>query len=177
MRGLILAALLLVPGLSAAQEKGTELGLGITALGVDITGGETVFQFLASQRYVSVGLYVSPTIAIEPAASLNVTSGGGATIAVLAFGVGVPVHTTPNWGRQGLFFAPAAAVTIVSADALGSSASATQVSVGLDVGTKVSIVDAVSLRVAGGFAYGLANDTFDDVISLTAQLGVSVFFN
>ena len=67
MRRFVLAALLLVPSVSAAQERATELGLGITALGVDITGGESFFRFRASQQYVAVGLYLSPTIAIEPA--------------------------------------------------------------------------------------------------------------
>lgn len=177
MRKLIFVALLALPASSAfAQERATELGLGITALGISITGGENIFQFAASQQVLSLGIYTSPQVAVEPSAAINVTSGGGATIAILGLGVGVPIYSNPTWGREGFFIAPRAAVTIISADASGASETATQLSIGGDVGTKIPIVDAVSLRVAGGFTYGFENDTFDDVISLTGQLGVAVFF-
>lgn len=176
MHRLILLALLAVPTWAIAQERATELGLGITGLGVDITGGSSLVSFQASQRYVSLGLYVSPSIAIEPATSISVLSGGGGSLAILSFALRVPVHTKPTWGRSGLYFAPGAALTILSADASGTGASASQFSIGLDVGTKISVVDAVSLKVAGSFGYGLATDTFDDVVSLGGQVGISVFF-
>lgn len=176
MRKLIPVVLLMVPVSAFAQERATELGLGVTALSLSFTGGENIFQFEAGQQVVSLGLYTSPTIAVQPTAAINLASGGGATVAILALGVGVPIHTQPTWGREGLFFTPRGAVTVISADASGLSETATQFNLGFDVGTKIPIVDAVSLSLAGGVAYGFPNDTFDDVFALGGRFGVSVFF-
>lgn len=177
MRNLSLAVLLMAPVSAAfAQERATELGLGVTVLRLSFTGGENIFQFEAGQQVLTLGLYTSPTIAVEPRAAISLTSGAGATLAILSLGVGVPIHTRPTWGREGLFFTPRGGVTVISADASGVGETATQFNLGIDVGTKIPIVDAVSLSTAGGITYGFENDTFDDVFALNARLGVSVFF-
>lgn len=177
MRTLALVALLAVPCSAAVgQEKAVEMGLGITALGVNVAGGNAVLHFQANQQYVSAGLYLSPTLAIEPAVGISVTSGNGATLAVVSAGASVPIFTKATWGRSGLYFAPGVGVNIVSASGGGGSATESQFSAGLEVGTKIPVVDAVSLRLGGNVAYAFETDSFSSAFTLSAGLGVSVFF-
>src|SRR5438552_1174796 len=179
MRYLITLALAAAPltGALAQQQKGTELALGITGIGVTISGGSTVFQFQVNQRLVSAAIYASPTIAIEPSAGITVASGSGSSVAIVQLGLDVPIYTRRTWGHSGLYFSPGAAVTILSADASGTGASANQFSIGLGIGDKIRLAEPVSLNFSGNFAYSFSNSTFRDAVNLNAQLGLSVFLH
>jgi hypothetical protein len=160
----------------AAQQRGTELSVGITGLDVDITGGQTFFQFGVRSPTVAVGLYPSPNVAIEPSLGVSVFSGGGASSSVIDFAVAVPIYASRTWGHSGFFVAPAVGVTAVSASGSGVSSSASQFSAGLGLGTKVRISNPVSLKVSAGFNYWFATSQFQDAITIGAGLGLSVFF-
>ena len=170
---LCIATLLASP--LAAQGRATELGVGLSALGVDISGGQSTFIFATNQQYVAVALYPSSTVAIQPSVAVSVQSGGGTSLSVVSLGLSAPIYTQPTWGHSGLFLEPGIGVRVVSASAGGASASATQFSLGFAIGSKFKLSDPVSLSFGANIAYGLATTTLNDVVSISAQLGLSVF--
>lgn len=175
----VLAAIGLVTLLTSpavAQQRATELSVGLTGLSVDVTGGQTFFQFGIQSSTIGVAFYPAPNVAIEPSVGVSVLSGGGASISRIDFAVAVPIYASHTWGHTGFFVAPAVGVTALSAAASGIGSSASQFSAGLNLGTKIRISNPVSLRVSGGVGYAFANSQFQDEVSIAAGLGLSVFF-
>jgi hypothetical protein len=170
MTKLLAVALLGVPlATTVAQEKGTELAVGLMGIGVTRSGGHTTGQFEVGHPSVGVGFFVSPALAIQASAAIIVVAESFSSDALVQLGVAVPIYRKRTWGHTGFFVAPGAGVTVMSP-------SGGQLSVGVALGHKLSVAEAVSLSLSGRVGYAFANASYPGAITVTAQLGLSVFF-
>ena len=179
MRQLLLVSVLTMASIangSAQEEKRTEIGLGVGAMRLNITGGDTYFNLLLNEQYVAAAFYLSPTMAIRPSVALTLQSGGGSSFKVMQLGASLPIYKLPTWGRSGIYYAPRLSVILYSADAIGSTSGASQFSLGASLGKKIPILDDVSVDISGSLDYWFSNDRLDDLFELGAHLGLSIFF-
>ncbi len=178
----LLVALALGTSVGAAQEKATELTVGV--LGLSYTtcsgcdglfmastsgAGNGLFSGLGGGS-VGLGLYVSPGMAIEPTLSFLTLSGGGETLTILGIGAAVPVYFAKGWGRKGTYVAPRFTYNSFS----GGGSSASQVVAGVSLGTKLPLNDMAALRLQANFDYGFEGD-FASTTAFGALVGLSVF--
>jgi len=179
----VLVALACGTSVGAAQEKATELTVGVfglsytTCSGCDglfmastSAAGNGVFSGFGGGS-VGVGFYVSPGMSIEPTIAFSTLSGGGSTLTIFGIGAAVPVYFAKGWGRKGTYFAPRFTYNSVS----GGGTSASQVVLGASIGTKVPVNDMAAFRVQANFDYGFEGD-FAATTAFGALLGISVFF-
>jgi hypothetical protein len=165
-----------------AQDKATELTAGVLGLGYTTcsgcdgvfelaTGGASggVFSGLGGGS-LAAGFYLSPRMAIEPTIAAAVLSGSGETLTILSLGLAVPYYFSRGWGRRGPYLAPRVAYNSIS----GGGSSASQVALGLGLGTKVPLNDMAALRLQANFDYGFEGD-FAATTSFGAFFGLSVF--
>ena len=167
---------LFYPRSTSAQERPVEIAAGLAGLGITSTGGETFFSFSGVNGFgVLIGIPAGERISVEPTVDFDFTGGGGVSLLAANLGVGLPVHFGSNGIRDGLFLRPVAGVRIVSADAIGRSKSASQFSIGLDIGTKIPVLERLAVRVQGGFGYAFENDTFQDAFGIRGSVLLSFF--
>ena len=167
---------LFYPRSISAQERPIEIAAGLAVLGITTTGGDTFLSFNGINGVgVLVGIPVGERISVEPTFDFDFIGGAGLSFLVANLGVGLPVHFGSNGIRDGFFVRPGAGVQIVSADASGFSESVSQFAIGLDVGTKIPVLERLAVRVQGGIAYAFANDTFDDAFGVSGSVLLSFF--
>ena len=178
----VLLALAVGASVGAAQEKATELTAGVigfsytTCSGCDgflvaSTGGAEngVFSGFGGGT-LSVGLYLSPSVALEPTASFSMLATDGETITILGIGAAVPYYFAKGWGRRGSYLAPRVTFNSLS----GGGESVTQLAAGVALGTKVRLNDGAALRVQINFDYGFEGDTQATTV-FGIFLGLSAF--
>ncbi len=154
----------------AVSAQGTELGASIAAIGITSGGGSTVTQAMVGGSAFTAGFYLSPGIALEPSFQLAYASSEGESYTTLGLGLALPIYFDKNWGRSGMYIAPHVGITYVNA-----FASAKQLNVGADLGTKLRLSDDASLRVGVGVTHGLENDDFGSSTTVQGFFGFSVF--
>lgn len=155
-----------------AQQRRTELSLGLVGVSLDLVASQSIFQAMVQSPTVAVGFYVSPTIAIEPAIGVAIQAARGNNASFLDFSIAVPFYSDSTWGHSGYFVAPFAGVK--SRSIYGKSSS--QYAVGLRMGGKLRVADQVSLKISGGVSNAFANSNYSADFALSAGLGLSVFF-
>ena len=178
----VLLALAVGASVGAAQEKATELTAGVlgfsytTCSGCDgflvaSTGGAEngIFSGFGGGG-ISLGLYLSPSIALEPNVSFSMLSSDGETITILGVGAAVPYYFAKGWGRKGPYLAPRVTFNSLS----GGGESLSQLAAGVALGTKVRLTDVAALRVQANFDYGFEGD-IQSTTAFGALLGLSVF--
>jgi hypothetical protein len=156
-----------------AQGKATELTAGVFALGsTSCDGCDAVFSLATGGSYIAAGFYLSPSIAIEPTLSVSLLSSDGESVTAFGIGAAIPYYFRKNWGRSGPYLAPRITYTSFSCtDCDGAS----QLGVGLALGTKLPLNDLAALRMQAEFNYGFENDDFLATTNFGASFGLSVF--
>jgi hypothetical protein len=144
-------------------------------MNLTFSGDDPVFSINVNEPFVSLAFYTSPKVAVEPSATLSFLATDGGTVLVALLGVNVPIYSQETWGRSGFYFSPGLDIIFLGTSGGGGN-TATQLGLGMDVGTKIPVMDAVSFKVGGGAAYRLENDTFSDGLILSGLVGISVFF-
>ena len=172
-----------------AQEKATEVTAGVAALQyTDYDGGST-FEGATGGSYFAVGFYMNEGLAIEPSIAFNYFSVSvddfdtlNSHTSALTFGVAVPYYFNKGWGRKGPYLAPRVTYTSNSvkpcsddADPVCDSITASQVGLGIAIGTKVPLNDAAALRLQASYEYGFENDETTNSSAFGASFGLSVF--
>ncbi len=167
---------LFYPCSTSAQERPIEIAAGLAGLAITTTGGDMFLSFNGVNGFgVLVGIPAGERISVEPIVDFNFTGGAGVSLLVANLGVGLPVHFGSNGIRDGFFVRPGAGVQIVSADARGSRESVSQFAIGLDVGTKIPVLERLAVRVQGGIAYAFENDTVLDAFEVRGIVLLSFF--
>ena len=160
---------------SFAQSGGAEITVGLGALSIISSDGESLVGIGVNNQTVRLGLPLTEKVMLEPSISLLYLSGDGASTTNLGIGAFVPFYIGESTS-QGLYLAPGALVMYSSFDGEDDffDGSTSQVAVAFEVGNKSRISDAVSLRLAGQLTLALEND--DNVGSTTIQgiIGLSV---
>lgn len=180
MRVMLALAMAAIPisTAGAQHQGGAEVSVGIASLGLtSYSGGSSLFQFQVNQRAVAIGLFLSPDIAIEPSASVTVASRSGTHVTIVGLAADVPIYAEPTWGHTGWYVAPGVALTYFSADATAAGAAATQLTLRGAVGEKLWLSEHLSLRLSGSLGYAFATAQLSDALSVSAQLGLSVFLH
>lgn len=168
-----------------AQEKATEITVGVLGLGyTSCDGCDGVFELATGGANsgvftgigggsLAVGFYLSPGLALEPTVAVSTISSDGETLSVFSLGIAVPYYFNKGWGRKGPYLSPRFTYNSISAE--GESAS--QAALGLGVGTKVPLNENAALRLQANFDYGFENqgDFIPSTTSFGAFFGLSVF--
>lgn len=172
-----------------AQEKATELTAGVLGLQYTDYDGASSFAAATGGAYLAAGFYLNPGLALEPTlqfayGSFSIDDAEDLTSSTTAFtlGLAVPYYFNGGWGRKGPYLAPRVLWTSLStkpcsddSNPFCDSESASQVGLGLAVGTKVPLNDAAALRLQASFDYGFENDDVAGSTAFGASLGFSIF--
>lgn len=175
MRKLAMLGLLLLPVVSmSAQSKGTEVSLKVGSIGFTSGGSSNVTAIdVGNGGGVGLGIYLSPSMAIEPSLSLSLLQSGGTSVTTVGLGLALPIYLDKSWGHKGVYFAPAVGLRSYS---YTGDATQSQYSIGGEVGTKVQVADPVSFRFGLTVTDWLKKDNIVSSFNMTAFFGVSVFF-
>jgi hypothetical protein len=175
MRKLAMLGLLLLPVVSvSAQSKATEVSLRIGSIGFTSGGSSNLTEIdVGNGGGVGLGIYLSPSLAIEPSLNLALMHSGGTSITTLGLGVALPIYLDKSWGHKGVYFAPAVGLRSFS---YTGDPTRTQYSIGGEVGSKIEVADPVSLRIGVTATDWLKKDNIVSSFNMTAFFGVSVFF-
>ena len=171
MRKLVLLGLALIPVMSATAQ-GPELGLSIGTIGFTHTDGSTETNFNVGGGSVSLGLFLSSGLAIQPVAALSYFHTDGGSLTELTLGANLPIYLDHTWGHSGVFIAPGAGIRVADA----GDGSNSQAYVGVSVGTKMKVSDPVSFSLGVTLNQFLSSSDNVSATQVFGFFGVSVFF-
>jgi hypothetical protein len=160
VRGLAIFSLAVLPFTSAIAQHGPELGVDLASVHLlsyqyPSSADQESRLRLGGER-ISVGFFLSPRVAIEPAFYIAYDQSDGAFAQHLEYSLSVPIYFRKNWGRGGFFIAPEVAVI---SNAQTGGYTETQFSYGIGVGAKVKLAGPVSLRVKAVLDHALKDTT------------------
>jgi hypothetical protein len=173
--GTLVVATVMSMGFSTAAmaQGGTEITVGLGALSLISSDGESAFVINVNQQVVRLGLPLTNKVMLEPALTLDYVSSEGTSATDLGVGAFVPFYLGESTSR-GVYLAPGAFINYSSFNGDFIDESSSQVSVAFEVGNKSRISDAVALRLAAQVGIALENDDNDQFTAIRGIIGLSV---
>jgi Outer membrane protein beta-barrel domain len=171
----VLMVTLLALSSPAVAQKATPVELGVDgALAFDLDSPRSTSLVIPVQR-LRAGFFVTPTISLEPALSLNHFSFDGNSSTDLDFVAGVLFHLNPSRASAQPYIRPFMEILHRSFDGDTDSDSFNTAALGGGIGIKIPIADRFAWRLEGAYSHIFERDRVPSQNVLSAYFGFSFF--
>lgn len=121
---------------------------------------------------VRAGLYLTPTVELEPAIGIRHTSTDGGDLTQLNLDIGLPIYFTGTRATDQIFVRPLVGFDHVSGSGINGF---TQTSLGAGIGIKIPIDARIASRIEAQYRHGMRSAPANSYDQFALLLGLSVY--
>jgi outer membrane protein with beta-barrel domain len=179
LKGVLVAALALVPAMAAAQHSMEnpkhELGVDLGIMYSKPKGGDGVFS-IGTPVDVRIGFVSGGKLEVEPRFTFNYASGGGDNAYVFTPDINLLFGLSADGNRKGPYFTAGAGVDLTHVSIGGVSASTSQFNFNGGIGTRVPY-ESGAFRLEAFARYLLKNTSkgLPNTLDIGARIGLSLW--